>query len=128
MTRFLIALLMGAPLAGCLVVEEHAWTPGVAPVTKHEVMTMSGAGFPDSSILHMIHRNGVAQRPNVDDLVEMKTAGVSGSVMSTMLEAPLRVPLPARESRTVIVRDYSAHPLFLLGVGGLVGYLIGHHR
>ena len=131
LTKALIVALCGSLLGGCAVYdhEESYYAPGVTPVTQGQVISMSKAGYPDSTIQETIRQNGVDHRPGADEIVHMKQQGVSSGVMNSMLEAPVTYYRPAREHRTVYYRDYSADPLMILGVGALAGYLIGHrHR
>jgi hypothetical protein len=68
----------------------------------------------------------VDRSPSADDIIEMKNAGVSSAVLDEMLRAPVTVPQPAQENRTVVVEDYS-EPAILVGLGALAGYLMFRH-
>jgi len=117
-------LVLGIPLlGGCFVREYRTRTPAVNPVTREDVMAMSAAGYPDSAILERIGREGVLRAPGADDIITMKNAGVSNAVLDGMLRAPVTVPQPARESRTVVVEDCS-EPVIFAGMTALAGYLM----
>jgi hypothetical protein len=124
MKRALCILLGGSLLGGCVMYEDVHHTPGITPVQKADVLAMRAANYPDGQILDMIHKNGVARRPSADDVVEMKNAGVSTSVMNAMLEAPVTTFRPTTEVR---YRYYDYEPAFNLGAAALTGYLIGRH-
>jgi hypothetical protein len=124
MKRLLCVVLAAGALGGCVVYEDRYHTPGVTPVQKADVMAMRAAGYPENQILDMIHQNGVAQRPSADELIEMKSAGLSGSVLNAMLEAPVTTYRPSTEVRH---RYYDVEPALNLGAAALTGYLIGRH-
>ncbi len=111
-------------LGGCVVYEDRYHTPGVTPVQKADVLAARAAGTPDEQILAMIHANGVARHPSADEIVELKAAGVSDSLMNAMLDAPITTYRPASEYRR---RTYDPEPAFQLGAAALTGYLIGRH-
>lgn len=124
MTRAVCLLLAGSLLAGCVVYEDIHRVPGVTPVQKADVLAMRASGYPDSQIIDMISRNGVSRRPSADEIIEMKTAGVSSPVMNAMLDAPITTYRPTTETR---YRYYDYEPAFTLGAAALTGYLIGRH-
>jgi len=126
MKKFLILLLCGSTLGGCVVREYRTSSPAVVPVTKGEVLSLKAAGQPDAVILERIRTDGVDRTPGADDLIEMKNAGVSSAVLDEMLRAPVTPPQPARENRTVVVRDYS-EPALMIGLGALAGYMMFRH-
>ena len=125
MKPLVFALLGAGLLGGCVMYDDCYHTPGVSPVQKADVLSMRAAGYPDGQILDMIEKNGVARRPSADEIVEMKTAGVSSSVLNAMIEAPVTRYAPATEVHHVYYHDYE--PAFTLGAGVLTGYLIGRH-
>lgn len=124
MTKLTCVLLSILMLGGCVVYEDVHRSPGLTPVQKADVMAMRASGYGDGQILDMIHANGVARRPSADDVIEMKNAGVSTSVMNAMLEAPITTYRPATEVRH---RTYDMEPAFSFGAAVLTGYLIGRH-
>jgi hypothetical protein len=126
MRKTLVLALCATLLGGCVVREYRNSTPDVVPVTKNEVLSLKAAGHPDSVILGRIRADGVDRTPGADDIVEMKNAGVSSAVLDEMLRAPVTLPQPARENRTVVVHNYS-EPAILLGLGALTGYLMFRH-
>lgn len=126
MRKSLILALCGTLLGGCVVREYREAAPAVVPVTKSEILSLKAAGHPDSVLLERIRTDGVDRTPGADDIVEMKSAGVSSAVLDEMLRAPVTVPQPARENRTVVVHDCS-EPALLMGLGALAGYLMFRH-
>jgi hypothetical protein len=114
MKQTLALILATSLLAGCVVHERRYATPGVTPVSKQEVLSMTTSGYADDAILARIQQDGVDRRPSADDLVEMKSAGVSEMVMNTMMSAPVTVPRAPVEHSTVEVVDYT--PAILAGV------------
>lgn len=107
MKQTLILALVTSLLAGCVVHERRTSIPGVTPVTKQEVLSMTTSGYADDALLARIHQDGVERRPSADDLVEMKSAGVSESVMNAMMSAPITVPRAPVDHSTVEVVDYT---------------------
>lgn len=125
MRYFVLATVALTSLSGCLMYEDRHFHPGVQPVTKQDVISMSQAGQPEANILEAINQNGVAAKPNADDLVDMQSAGVTSRVMAGMVEAPVREPQPGVESRTRYY--YDPTPEIVYGFGVLTGYLIWRH-
>jgi len=126
MKKALILGLCCSLLAGCVAYEQHTFIPGVTPVTRDEVVSMTRGGSPEGAILDRIRKDGVAARPTADDIVLMKSEGVSNGVMNAMLEAPVTRPRAPQEHTTVV---YDPEPAVLIGIGALLGYTIGKsHR
>ncbi len=126
MKKPLILALCASLLGGCVAYERRSYEPGLDPVGRDEAVSMTRAGYTDAVILERIRKDGVESRPSADDVVSMKEAGVSSSVLNAMLEAPVTVPRPAREHTTVV---YDPEPAFIVGAAALFGYLVGHsHR
>jgi hypothetical protein len=126
MMKALILAMCGSLLAGCLAYETRSYDPGVDPVGRDEAVSMTRAGYTDAAILDRIRKDGVETRPSADDVVSMKEAGVSSTVLNAMLEAPVHAPRPARKTTTVV---YDPEPAFVVGAAALFGYLLGHsHR
>lgn len=55
-----------------------------AAVTVSEVIQMSQSGLGEEVIINQIHTNGIASRPVTDDLIQLKSAGVSDSVIQEL--------------------------------------------
>jgi hypothetical protein len=126
MKKALILTMCASLLGGCVAYEHRTLVPGVTPVTRDEVVTMTRGGFSDGAILDRIHKDGVAARPSADDIVFMKQEGVSSAVMNAMLSAPVTQPRAPQEHSTVV---YDPEPAILVGIGALLGYAIGRsHR
>jgi PBP1b-binding outer membrane lipoprotein LpoB len=122
MKRFLTATLAATLLGGCVVHEHRTSIPGVTPVTKQEVLTMTSSGYTDEALLARIRQDGVERHPSAEDLVEMKNAGVSEAVMNEMLSAPVTVPRAPAETSTVEVVDYT--PAVVVGFS-IAAWLFG---
>ena len=120
-------LLCGSLLAGCVAYERRYYEPGVSPVSPADVASMTRAGYSEAHILRMIQANGVAWKPSADELIMLRTAGVSDYVQSAMIEAPVTAYRPPVEHRTVVYHDYAVEPAFNLGVGLFAGYMLGRH-
>lgn len=127
MKHLILAGLAVSTLSGCLMYEDRDFQPGVYPVSKDEVISMTKAGYSDDRILDQIHGNGVSQRASADDLVEMNSAGVSSRVLAGFTEAPVRDYQPAVETRTRYYYDLWSEPVVNYGLGVLTGYLLWRH-
>ena len=120
-------LLSGSLLAGCVAYEQRVYEPAVNPVTPADVASMTRAGYSEAHILRMIQSNGVAWKPSAEELIMLRTAGVSDYVQGALIEAPVTTYRPPVEHRTVVYRDYAVEPAFTLGVGLFTGYMLGRH-
>ncbi len=125
MQKALILTLCGSLLlGGCVAYEHHSYDPGLTPVSAEEIVSMTRAGYPEARILERLRRDGVQRRPTADEIIALKEQGVSSAVLNAMLEAPVTVPRPARETRTVV---YDYEPAILVGAAAVFGYLLGRH-
>lgn len=122
-----LAAVALSSLSGCVMYEDRDYTPGVYPVSKEEVISMTKAGYQDDRILEQIEVNGVTRRASADDLVDMQGAGVSSRVMAGFTEAPVREYRPATEVRTRYHYDFFGEPAVQYGLGVLTGYLLWRH-
>lgn len=102
-----VALAAATLLSGCVVHQSRTSIPGVNPVTKQEVLSMTASGYADDALLDRIRQDGVERRPTAEDLVEMKNAGVSEAVMNEMVSAPVTVPRAPVDHSTYEVVDYT---------------------
>lgn len=125
MRKLALCALAALPLSGCLMHEERHYTPGVHPVSKEQVISMTRDRVPEDRIMELIQDNGVSRRATADDLIEMQGAGVSSRVMSGFADAPVREYRPGREHRTLYY--YEPDPAVVYGLGVLTGYLIWRH-
>ena len=76
--------------------------------TFQDVIAMSGAGLSDQVITTHIRRHGVAQVPQAQDLIYLKSNGVSDTVITALQSPPPTevVQTMAPPPRTVIVEEY----------------------
>ncbi len=80
-------------------------TPVVAgrkPVSIADVITMARSGVNDAVIINLIHTNGVANNPEVNEVVLLTQQGVSSSVITAMQQAAVGQP--------TTVTTYTAEP------------------
>ena len=78
-------------------------------VTVTDVISMSQAGLSDDVIRTHIGANGVAHRPQVQDLITLRSAGVSDAVIQAMQQTPpprLAAPPPPVAHPPVIVEEH----------------------
>lgn len=96
--------------------------------TYDDVIAMSKAGLSDQVITTHIQRHGVAQVPQAQDLIYLKTSGVSDSVITAMqAPPPVEVVQTTRPTRTVIVEEHHYDP-FWCGPPPRRHYYHHHHR
>ncbi len=72
-----------------------------APVTKDAVIQMTKAGLPDDVIVTKIQGNLMPSALSTDDLVMLKSAGVSDAVIRAMIAAQPKADPPATASSAV---------------------------
>jgi outer membrane lipoprotein SlyB len=78
------------------------------PVTTAEVINMTRSGVSDTVIVAHIQSNGVAMRPDVNDVILMNQEGVSDYVVTTMQQSGTGYRTPAPYSPpTTVYRTYS---------------------
>ena len=76
-------------------------------VTHGEVITMSQSGVGDDLIINHLRHHGVTSRPTANDLVQLKSAGVSDAVVMVMQEPPPAATIsPVSAGRPVIVEEH----------------------
>jgi len=96
--------------------------------THQDVIAMSAAGLGDQVIISHIKRHGVANIPNAQDLIYLKTNGVSDVVLTAMQNPPSQpatvVSAPVRER--VIVEEHHYGPYW--GPPRYVHRRHHHHR
>lgn len=131
MKKALLLAFGAALLGGCVRHRVTEYDPGVYPVSPDEAVSLTQAGYPDSSILEKIRQNGVERTPGADDLVRMQQDGVSGAVQTAMLEAPVTTHRPSSERTTVVVDE--ADPDAIIGIAAIAAWFLGtrhaaHHR
>lgn len=94
-TLVMTLALLGLPLAAA------------AQVTKEDLKKLTAAGISDDVILSYVKSNGGVARLSADDVIELKQAGASEklltSVMSGVQPAPAPAPAPAE-------REYATQP------------------
>ncbi len=96
----LIGAAAGGVIGGALgnsvdhqVAQDRAFYNGVQQqalanaVSINQVVSMSQSGLDDQLIVNQINSNGVARRLTADDLVALKSSGVSNNVISAMQTA-----------------------------------------
>jgi hypothetical protein len=94
-------------------------------VTSQDVVQMTHAGLGDDVIVTHIRANGVAQPPNVQELITLKNSGVSDAVINALQsQPPIQSPGPPPGARPVVVEEhhYVAPPYWG------PGYCYHHHR
>jgi hypothetical protein len=125
MKRFALAL----PLlfAGCLMYEEREVIPARNPVSIGEIVQMRAEGASDDAMLGEIYANGVGHHPTADDVVWMKKAGLSDTVVQAMINAPMGIRRPEQVVvRRSYYRDEGVDDALIFGLGALVGWTLGH--
>ncbi len=75
------------------------------PVTTSEVINMTRSGVSDSVIVAHIQTNGIAMRPDVNDVILMNQEGVSDYVVQVMQTGTYR-PTSAYRQPATVVRTY----------------------
>ncbi|WP_161603359.1 glycine zipper domain-containing protein [Blastopirellula marina] len=74
--------------------------------TFQDVAAMSQAGLGDQVIISHINRHGVATSPTPQDLIQLKSAGVSDPVLAALQNPPPLVqPVRYVDSRPVIIQE-----------------------
>lgn len=73
-------------------------------VSVADVVSMSSASLSENVIATHIRANGVARPPTVDDLIAMRNAGVSDTVIQAMQTAPS--PAPPSPPPPVVVEEH----------------------
>ena len=81
-------------------------------VTISDVLAMHEANLSDEVIITHLRGYGVAQRPQVEDLITLRNRGVSDAVIKAMQETPPPnvASAPSRPVRPVIVEEHYYGP------------------
>ena len=89
-----IALLAGLPLAAS------------AQVTKEDLKKLSAAGISDEVILSYVKSNGGVAKLSADDVIELKQAGASEKLLSSVLAGvPAAAPMQVPERQPMVERQ-----------------------
>ncbi|MBC7854165.1 MAG: DUF1269 domain-containing protein [Pirellulaceae bacterium] len=106
-----------------------------AAVTPEDVVAMTQAGLGDEVIATHIRAHGVAQPPQVNDLITLRNQGVSDNVLKAMQTSPgpqtARVNAPGASPVIIQERVYAPHPYYGSCWGPPpphFGYRHGHHH
>jgi hypothetical protein len=92
-----LAFLAPLLLVGCVYSPgPDAWIPPVNPIPPEQIVAAKRSGVPDGTIWRDIEANGLYRRATSEDLVALKQAGASDSLMAAIATAPVRAPQPAR--------------------------------
>ena len=75
-------------------------------VTVADVIAMTQSGLSEDVIAAHIRTNGVAQSPQVDDLIQLRNAGVSDRVVQAMQQTPPRAVLVSPSPAPVVVEEH----------------------
>ena len=86
-------LALGAPIANPAVAQLATSTTAVEVLTNETILKMVGAGLPDQAIVAKIKSSRTAFDLSTDNLIALKTKGVSGPVLGAMFDpAPAAAP------------------------------------
>jgi hypothetical protein len=99
-----------------------------AAVTMSDVISMTRANLSDDVIVSHIRANGVAQRPKVDDLIALRSEGVSDRVIQALQETPLAIAKEvhvASPPAPIVVEEHYYVPRRPYGC---YHYPVHHHR
>lgn len=89
------------------IIEQRLGQRLAGAVTIPQVVSMTSAGLGNDVIATHIRANGVAQRPTADDLIAMKSQGVSDAVINAMQsQPPITAAPPPIATRPVIVEEH----------------------
>jgi hypothetical protein len=106
-----------------------------AAVTPQDVVAMTQAGLSDEVIATHIRAHGVAQPPQVNDLITLRNQGVSDGVLKAMQTAPgpqtERINAPGASPVIIQERVYAPPPYYGPYWGPpppYCGYRYGHHH
>src|SRR5258707_14757989 len=89
-----LAILAALPLAA------------VAQVSKEDLKKLSAAGISDEVILSYVRSNGGVAKLSADDVIELKQAGASEKLLSTVLAGvPASAPMQVPERQPMVERQ-----------------------
>jgi outer membrane lipoprotein SlyB len=92
------------------IIEERMGRRMANAVSVADVVAMTQAGLSDDVIVTHIRAHGVAQSPQVDDLITLRNARVSDSVINAMQEPPPSVAPVEYRTAPVIVEEHYVYP------------------
>jgi len=111
MKKLLGVMLMSFVLVACVIASSTqllaqanaaSGTPALAKrLTVDDVMKLSKAGFSDDVIIEKLKKNGQAFDLSTDQMVQLKSAGVSDKVVQVMLD-PAKADAPAAPSPAAV--------------------------
>ena len=133
MAHRLMVLSLPLLLAGCVIYDdrEERVIPGRDPLSVSEIIALSRGGVTDDTILRELAANGVVRKVSVDDILEMKSGGVSETVIAAAVGTEVTTPRAAEvvyEGR-VYREYYYSDPGVWFGLGWLLGWnRHGHHH
>jgi outer membrane lipoprotein SlyB len=85
-------------------------------VTSQDVIAMTQAGLSEDVISTHVRANGVARRPDVNELIYLRNSGVSDGVIGALQQAPQPGTTPvvyaAAPPREVLVEHYYGPPWY----------------
>ena len=109
-------LAFGAPLAGPSMAQPAASMIAGEVLTNDTILKLVSAGLPDQAIVAKIKSSKTAFDLSTDNMIALKTKGVSGAVLGAMLDpAPAAAPVQAEfssDSPDVAVPHYPGVYMF----------------
>jgi outer membrane lipoprotein SlyB len=75
-------------------------------VTSNDVIAMTHAGLAEQVIITHIQNNGVANVPQVGELISLQKNGVSPNVIQVMQQPPVTAIVPVSGPRPVMIEEY----------------------
>lgn len=89
------------------IIQEQLGRRLAGAVTTNDVIQMTHAGLGDDVIVTHIRANGVAQRPNVQEMITLKNSGVSDVVINALQsQPPIQSTGPPPGARPVVVEEH----------------------
>jgi hypothetical protein len=92
------------------IIEQRMGRRMAAAVSMHDVIAMSQAGLSDDIIIGHMRAYGVAQPPQVNELIMLRNANVSESVIRAMQQPQVVVQPATYRPAPVIVEEYYYAP------------------
>lgn len=124
-------------LAGCVTRTYTVVSPQPAGPTVAEIQSMAQAHVSDSVIISQIQNSSTRYHLTADQIIALKSAGVSDAVINTMISSASKPEQQAVTSSTTVVQPYAypyvyvdPWPGFWWGWGGPYYYrgYYGYHR
>jgi hypothetical protein len=111
------------------IIEQRLGQRLAGAVTIPQVVAMAAAGLSDEVIATHIRANGVAQRPTADDLIALKSQGVSDFVINAMQSQPpiTAQPAPVAAQPVIIEEHYYGRPAYPYFYGSYAPPYRRHH-